>query len=1428
MNQFATRTSTVESDLEVRANHDLGVISDSTSYFQQWLEQELPVLEQRLDVLEIALVERLTPLFESLSPILYDPLWQFLGCIILLVVLLIATVLLVRILKKVGVSTIMTLIRAIKSPVMMTQTLIKRSWQILIKRSTKNIEQKKSRWSQTISIRQGIDAVRYLTTRRDWRYKSPWYVLIGEEHSGKTRWVDSIRKGARNQLLVREKQLVAKGSNWKFFDQGLIIDIDGEPNFDKTVELLTSYRPERPIDGVIATVSAKALLNAKDELGLQAIGESLYRQLWSVQKHTGFVVPVYLIVTQCDAVDGFSTFWQAQPQSHHDDMFGWSNPTRIDTAYSSSWVLESISSVLEGINKSQLALAASGKEISDIDAFMLFGREFHGLERPLTAVMQSAFARNSFQEALPLRGIWFSGCVNDNVILTEDFVNQKLWPETHLAYPIEKRRFSANKTLRRFQISTLVVSCFLVLALVMDSVRLYQYTKKTEQLWQHIAKSQSDCGETGNETWHLLTSLSDIGEQPVTLTLPASWGGGQLPKLQRAAANDIYPSTVFSGLDCRVKLKAKAIRSINTIAIDHNNSVTELRQQLSGFSNQLVSFQQAEHRFLRLVKPLADDRGIADDFRLLLSYLYDGSIPATIIFDSPLLAKTVAETVYDVKWSKNALVDPMQQLKYLHELTQLVHSKLEESVSEPPVAAIQRAFYVSPSSENSNSVNNGLAMTESIKTLQTWLYQMEHEWISSRKDENPCGLLSTDMDNLQRVLSQAGYPGKQLAMLRDDFRTENCTELIVRKMESLNVAPLGKLFQRNESGKLGFTKEILHWREEFAALESLNVLSRDFNMATVTSRSDANTLFKQNATAGKIIDWNSAPLGEALDMLLQFQSFQMNWWQGDNSNGTEPFYAAGLRDRLSGVVRYLINQSQRRELTQVQAPLSQPQDTEEKISAYIGSFTRVTGVVRQLSALLQQQGDSGNATVLQKSAREFVMQQLEGVSTLVDQNRLYQPLANPRWGDSNFSAALFNKSPTSSLNHYLENQRQRLGHITQGYAKPLIDFLVNSGGINQTESVAQRWYDTLMDYSQYQRQQPGNSIEQLENFITKDLAKVVPSNCTAWLTTPAFHYGLGDASPESLFAVRHYSIDQQARSYCKQYGKTTVLKQYLALAERFNNELSGRYPFANLDKAGVNDLDPLTINTFFKDFRSDYFDSANNNQLLQDLDELTQAQPALSIHSWVEFVAKLDQLEKFWQLNSDKKHNLNVALQLEFAALAKQSRGAAQIVEWQFVIDDTALIYPNGKDQVSWQPGDDLALHLRWATGSDFTPVRGPSGDIQIDSVNHSALFSSQGNWGLFEWLQRFGDGQAQNNMGALLSFYVPVERRVTKIEGTSASLKTAPSKRTSSPAYISKVNLRLTAMGAQSNSASQTIAIPAQLPLFAPGLPGDINGNGG
>ncbi len=1376
-------------------------------------EQAVSLVEvvNDLQLLLSQAIERVQPLVENTRPIWSDPLWQFLGVILLGVVLFIVLFWLLRFLGG-GLAAVTEgskniLILGVKSMVSAIGAAFKKEGGNHFSAGFS----KSSSWLSRARIKQVLDAVRYLTTRRDWRYQTSWYLLAGTQDCGKREWIDSISKGRRTQLLIREKQLMAEGSGWHFFDHGVVVDIDDDSDFSKEVELITTYRPERPLDGIILAVSAKKLVEARDDSAvLRSYGQDLYQKMWSVQKKTGFVIPVYFVVTECDAINGFNAFWSAWSEEPASDMFGWSNPARVDTAFSISWVREAFTSTVNAIRKAQLQVAAGGDEIDDIDGFILFDRELRALEAPLAEVMHHAFARSSFQEALPLRGIWFNGKVGEKIALAEELFSHKIWAETHLAYPIQQRFFSSNRTLRHFQVYALVAAAILLGWLSVDVYRLHNYTVDAQKAWNaiYVNENGNRCDAEGSATWWLLNSLTTLADEPTTLTLPRSWWGGQTAKMRAEAANSILPKKLFSAYECRLEVRADQLNAISTASINVNANVDTLSQQLTQYTEQLKNYQEARARFIHLAGPLPNNTGIANDLRHLTDYLYDGTIPASIDFNTRLIVNGVKDAHYDIEWEENHFVKPEVQTHYLVKLSRLVREKISDKTLTPPLEGIREAFSLTPI-DGADVEGFALGSTEEILTsidqFQQWLSYISEQWLTTNFTTSPCGKFHKTLETLVPVWN---YSKTELNTAIEKFDHTACDQMIRHHLEKLNESPFGNLFTRKENGEYTFSDALIHWVKEFSALESLNLLA--------VSNEDILPVADDERSGGDVIAWDPAPLNDAIDIVLSFQTFRQQWWQTTSHRSGEPFYAPALRARLSQLVEQRIFQAQIREYTQVPDQTLISKDEESRLSASIASFERVGAMLRQLSVLLQQEGDVGNATLLQKQSDQYVHQQLKILTGLVDKNKLYSPLKSVNWKSTNIAEALFSYQDPKKLASYLENQRQRLSFFAQNYAQPLVAYLVDTSAIAKTSNNARLWYSTLLELRRYDRQQPANEIEQLQQYVGKQLSKQSWNSCDEVLAAPQMLTNGG------LFAQSHYEIDQRLRFHCQDYNEQRVVRRYFALAERFNRSLKGRFPFAKYSNRKNSDVKITVLNKFLDDYHRIWASPENEKPFLSELKNYLKQYPESGFENWLTFATKIDQFSQFYQGTKTKTGTMDIKLVVEFDKRLNLSEGQDQIIEWQLTSGDDSALFPNGNNRVVWQPGDPLSLSLRWAKGSKFTPLHNLKSPQQVEPPSSVARFYSGGQWALFEWLQRYSQPSQATAYRNWLEFTVPVGIKASVVTDDDAIIRDAKIN-PQVPEYLSRISVAISAVITGADGSETRLAVPSALPRFAPGLPGEL-----
>src|SRR5436305_6938626 len=193
------------------------------------------------------------------------------------------------------------------------------------------------------------------------RYRIPWYLMIGETHSGKTTLLSNTGIELLSNAPDEQQTGVKQGLNWFFFNQGIVLDVAGDlvlradgatsdvGSWNYLTKLLRRYRPQRPLDGIILAIPCSDLMGMASQspefkLKLERKAQALYSKLVDAQKRLGLSLPVYVIITKCDEVTGFKSLCHEIPE-HRDEMFGWSSPYTREIAYRAEWVTEAFQSL---------------------------------------------------------------------------------------------------------------------------------------------------------------------------------------------------------------------------------------------------------------------------------------------------------------------------------------------------------------------------------------------------------------------------------------------------------------------------------------------------------------------------------------------------------------------------------------------------------------------------------------------------------------------------------------------------------------------------------------------------------------------------------------------------------------------------------------------------------------------------------------------------------------------------------------------------------------------------------------------------------------------------------------------------------------------------------------------------------------------------
>ena len=124
-----------------------------------------------------------------------------------------------------------------------------------------------------------------------------------------------------------------RNCDWWFTDEAVFLDTAGRyttqdsdassdsEGWREFLALLTKYRQRRPVNGIILTISAQDLLTQGDA-GREAHVDAARRRLTELTRELQIQLPVYVMVTKCDMVAGFTEYFDDLTQEDRAQVWG--------------------------------------------------------------------------------------------------------------------------------------------------------------------------------------------------------------------------------------------------------------------------------------------------------------------------------------------------------------------------------------------------------------------------------------------------------------------------------------------------------------------------------------------------------------------------------------------------------------------------------------------------------------------------------------------------------------------------------------------------------------------------------------------------------------------------------------------------------------------------------------------------------------------------------------------------------------------------------------------------------------------------------------------------------------------------------------------------------------------------------------------------
>lgn len=251
-------------------------------------------------------------------------------------------------------------------------------------------------------------------------YALPWVLVIGESGAGKTTLIKNSRlSSALTDVEQTAQYSGTKNCDWWFFEDAIILDTAGRytipiddkrdnAEWERFLSLLSKYRKNEPLNGLIVTISAQRLLeNDKDIIQTDAL--NIRKRIDQLMLSVGAKFPVYVMVTKMDRIYGFTEFCDTLPQEHQSQAMGYMNES-----LNQHWdeVLDNGISMIESKIRS-LELFAIQRGVKEAKELLLFSQEFDQLTPALRDFSKIVFGENPYQKIPMLRGIYFSSALSD-------------------------------------------------------------------------------------------------------------------------------------------------------------------------------------------------------------------------------------------------------------------------------------------------------------------------------------------------------------------------------------------------------------------------------------------------------------------------------------------------------------------------------------------------------------------------------------------------------------------------------------------------------------------------------------------------------------------------------------------------------------------------------------------------------------------------------------------------------------------------------------------------------------------------------------------------------------------------------------------------------------------------------------------------------
>lgn len=252
----------------------------------------------------------------------------------------------------------------------------------------------------------------------------PWYAILGAPESGKSTLLASSglsfpsAPGLGPQAEPREAPARPVGKTRRcdvwLANEAILLDTAGrwavgeqDAEWFAVLDRLLKHRGARALDGLLLTIPVDDLL-AATEAERASLGRHLRARIEAASGRLGVAIPVYVVITKCDHLVGFSEAFASLDKRGRARPWGFTLGGASGAGSLEDHVRDELTGLARALRSRTAAALAAERRLEGRALAAELPAHFESTHEPLTALLAQMFVASVYGETPTLRGVYFT------------------------------------------------------------------------------------------------------------------------------------------------------------------------------------------------------------------------------------------------------------------------------------------------------------------------------------------------------------------------------------------------------------------------------------------------------------------------------------------------------------------------------------------------------------------------------------------------------------------------------------------------------------------------------------------------------------------------------------------------------------------------------------------------------------------------------------------------------------------------------------------------------------------------------------------------------------------------------------------------------------------------------------------------------------